>query len=147
MSDNFEKATNHVLSYYSYKRRSESNAVRNMWLTGFAKFADDEAIKTEESFEKFLEEISLIDTDAEAFTGYQESKQSSSQTPKMSDVRNARLRLQYLAALTQTYRRQYMGADMLAGDRLSGHRYERERKVAAAGLLKSMRERIKKKDE
>lgn len=146
MSDNFEKAADNVLSYYKYKRRSDSNEVRTMWTLDGRYAKGSEPFKPG-SYSELISGLDFKDLDARAYTLYQKSKQTSEVSPKLKDVKNARLRLMFLSAVLQTLHRQYMGAQTNPGDRANMHRYERERKVIAFGMLKDMKERIKEEEE
>lgn len=148
MSDIFDIASDNMLAYYEYKRDSDSNKYRPMWFTNFAKWYDGGFdVIASAKYSTFLDTIDATSLDDEAFKNYQKNKQTKPTETTLKETKNARLRLNFVLAVNQAFRRQFTGANRQPGVSANSYRYERDRKTAAAGMLYSMQERIKKKEE
>lgn len=143
MSNKYNDALNYVSGYYQYKMSSESNKVRPMWFTGFVRYGTEPTgLPTAPADMPGL--LDLFDPsydDTKAFNLYTQAKGDS--PPEGRDMHAAQVRTRVMASLRQTVRRQWFGADGNVHTGADLHRYEYDRKVAAAGLANFVRDQFK----
>ena len=145
MASKFKDALDYLSGYYRYKLRSESNAARPMWFSGFSRYPDPKSgeLPVPKSTAELVDVFDPKPDDNLAFAAYTKSKDPNDKSVTSRYAHAARVRLRVMASLRQTVGRQWLGADANVRTSADSHRYEYDRKVAALGLSNILRDNFK----